>query len=139
MKISPPPPTVEFLHEWEELIRKDKAQEHAALYDVKGQLIGGYEGILDRTEIPDEDIERAQGGLLTHNHPRGKPPSCDDLRVCLANLITVRAVGNAEGEPPTTYVLTPHAKFPGNLDELQGFFDLQVKRAEYAFQKNAKC
>ena len=133
--LTPAPDTIDKLPLWENDIRRDHAQEHAALYNGQGKLVAFRSGSINEVEFTPEELGQCKGGTLSHNHPKGKPPSKNDLTLCLAWGVTVRATGVPPGDIPYTYILTPHAKSAAFSDEIARVWDTELSRANYYLTK----
>ncbi len=116
---------------FERHIRVDHRQEHAALYDPRGNLITRRSGTYDSVQFTPDELERACGGLLTHNHPRALPPSANDLSVAAQYGLTLRAVGMSERGDSWDYTVRMAAPSLPLADILHATFDDAVEQAEH--------
>ncbi len=64
----------------EEAIRKIRYYTHEHLYLFKnGKQIGRFRGETDRVTIETKHFDLLEDATLVHNHPRGYPPSREDV------------------------------------------------------------
>jgi hypothetical protein len=116
------------LSRFESAYRGDHKREHGLLLDAAGNFITQNTGDFDSVQFDDDDLQRAYGGFVTHTHPRGLPPSKDDLLLSARYNLLLRAVGNA---PDTGQKYDYTVKIPGDLaDAIAVHFDDEVERAE---------
>lgn len=114
---------------FERRYRADHTREHALLLAPDNRLIAEYAGDQDSVTFAPADLERARGGLVSHTHPRGLPPSFEDLALAAQYDLTLRAVGNA----PDTGQQLDHTLKPSlalDLMALERAFDNAVEQAE---------
>lgn len=104
------------LHAFEKHARHDHSQEHAVLFDKRGNVVVRRSGDFDSVGFLPAELEQARGGVLTHNHPRSLPISGADLAVANEYDLTLRAVA---------------------VDELDRMWDYTVKFAQPAITSRA--
>lgn len=122
------PPTM--IAAFEQRYRREFRREHALLLDATGRVVVERIGDEDSVEFSKQEMERACMGSLSHNHPKGKPPSSADLSLAAEYALTLRAVGSTpDGE---SYEYTVHFPIPsaatGKLIAEQ--FDNEMEQAE---------
>ena len=116
------------LHAFEARYRGDHVREHALLLDAQGNVVTQNAGDNDSVHFTDSDLEAAQGGFITHSHPKGLPPSSADLLLAAKYGLLLRAVGNA---PDTGQQVNYTVKFPSDLSKgIAAHFDNAVEQAE---------
>jgi hypothetical protein len=116
---------------FEQHYRSDHQQEHALLLDAQGKTIVERTGGIDEVTFTPAELNQACLGVLTHNHPEGKPLSKDDLALAARYGLTIRAVGIT---PDTHQYYEYTAKFPTYSEPLAQAildrFDSEVERAQ---------
>lgn len=120
---------------FEKRYRGDHTREHGLLLDRDGQVVTQNSGNFDSVNFDEKDLNEARGGIVTHTHPRGLPPSGADLALAATYDITLRAVGNA---PDTGQQFDHTVRFTdGNVDvaRLQRDYDDEIERAEQELSK----
>lgn len=108
----------------------DHQQEHAALYDGTGRLVVARQGDEDSVEFTPQELGRACGGVLTHNHPHGKPPSKADLALAARNALTLRAVGTTPDGKAYAYTVMMSNYSEQLAQRIEAMFDDLVYQAE---------
>lgn len=108
-------------------------REHALLLDSMGRPIIERTGNEDSVQFTARELERACMGTLTHNHPKARPPSLDDLALSATYGLTLRAVGilpTGEHVDYTVNMLAPSASLAAAIDTQ---FNTEIAAAEKEF------
>lgn len=123
--------TLPAIDAFERRYRGDHAQEHGLLLDSRGHLIVERAGNEDSIEFAPYELEKACLGLLTHNHPRAKPPSSADLTLAARYGLTLRAYGITQ-DTGKAYDYTVRFKAPSVpvADAISAVFDNFLEQAE---------
>lgn len=120
------------LDAFERRYRRDHAQEHGLLLDSRGCRIVERAGDVDSIEFNPAELERAIGGLLTHNHPRVLPPSCADLVLASRYGLTLRAYGitqdTGKAYDYTVNFASPNASLSKTIESVFDDFMEQAER-----------
>ena len=118
------------INDFAQAIRADHAQEHAALFDLRGNLIVERTGDSNSVSFTPQELDRACGGELIHNHPQGLSFSGEDLALAARYGLTMRVVGVTEKGLPVDYVV----KMPAPSEPLAALvlsqFDSAVSQSE---------
>lgn len=115
---------------FEQRYRADHDQEHALLLDSLGRIVVERAGNEDSVKFTNLELEHACAGSLTHNHPKAKPFSVDDLILALTYGLSMRAVGiTPEGEH-LDYTLSVGLPSPQKAKDVERQFDIELVLAE---------
>lgn len=115
---------------FEKRYRTDHAREHALLLDADSKLIVYRSGDAGSVDFSPEELVRAEGGLLSHNHPHGKPPSKFDVALALRYGLTIRAFGLTPDGENWDYTIRPPGASAAASDYVLAHYDDQVEQAE---------
>lgn len=124
------PLTVRTVLSFERTFRTDSVREHAALFDMQGQLVAARDGDNDSVTFTAQELNSACLGLLTHTHALGKPPSGPDLVLAARYGLTLRAVGNTPDGEQWDYTVQMPATSGRVAELLAAHFDDALEAAK---------
>lgn len=113
---------------FESTYRHDHKHEHALLLDHSGNPVVERVGDIDSVQFSPQELDRACMGLLTHNHPHGKPFSKDDLTLAAEYGMTIRAVGDTPDGEQYDYTVKMPAPSKPLADAIGRAFDGTVQQ-----------
>ena len=118
------------LKRFEATYANDRQQEHALLVDAAGNIVALKDGTVNHVDFTPDELAKAQGGLISHSHPKGRPLSKDDLTCAAENGLTIRAFGTAPSGIAHTYVASFTKPDRSLADELSRVYGPANHRAE---------
>lgn len=118
------------LHTFEKHARHDHTQEHAILWDAQYRILVERDGDIDSVAFSPGELKQAYGGSITHNHPKGLPPSAADLAIAAEYGLKLRAVGTDETGKKWDYTIRFNNPSVELAQSIKSAFDEQVEIAE---------